>query len=263
MLSGLIKWVTFQGKVMDEFLVSLAKFPPHISILILILAIILTVMSQWKSIVSIFKVLTKQRGKRSCGDCILYISGMKTKCLLKMEAIDKNVLKAQMNYVEIQLHDAVFYLTGTFKKDIDRLGVNISGGEKAREIGYYHEALLNAFEAVKDEFRRSFKENGFHEMSEIEFSTYVRMKYANLLTIAREYLSHRYIETSETIVKLSDRFAEFDEQRFEESTFLCYRNAKQVVVDAKRKKELLEEKFNEEIDSFLRGAMDKPVQPGK
>ena len=239
---------------MDDFLKSLTGMPPAMSVTIMVLAVVLVTASKWGEINKALRWLGRRPQKRSCGDCILYMSGLKEKYQAEIEYVKDNVLRAQMNYVEIQLKDSVFHLSKTFKTDINVLAPDRPGRERVVQLSYYKETLKNALMRIKDEVRRSFKENGFCEISEIEFAQYVKMKFANIITIAREYMSENYIETEDTIVGLAHRFANFDDQKFEEMTFLCYRNAKQIVVDAKRQIADLKSEFKQEVDKFVASA---------
>ena len=187
---------------------------------------------------------------------------IKEKYAADVENVDRNILKTQMNFAEIQLQEILFKLTATFRQDIVTLNPNCNESDRIQEINLYREVLRNSLFEAKDELRRSFKENGFIDMSEIEFSSYIKMKFAGLLTIGKEYMSQHYIETNKTIVLLSHRFSTFDRMPFEEMAFLCYRNAKQVMVDAKKKREELKIKFHKTVDRFLKQATKGSVPDG-
>jgi len=262
MTDPITSWIKLQGLIMTDFLNSIAKMPPVFAIVILLLAIIILGFSKWDDLTGLFRWLTKKRAFRTCSDCLLIMMGMKDKYQADIDEIDKNILKAQMNYVEIQFQDTLFNLTSTFRKDVTTIGADRDISDRLEEMALYREALRNALYAIKDELRRSFKENGFIDMSEIEFSSYVKMKFSGLLTIGREYMSQHYTETAKTIVGLQHRFSTFDSARFEDIAFNCYRNAKQIVLEARKKKEAIKIGFHDKVDGFVKHATKGQIPEG-
>lgn len=227
------------------------KVPGWVALLMMVVFLLIIIVIKWDSVSKMFSFFKKTG--RTCSDCIMIIIGIREKYESEIDKIERCILKAQMNYVEMKLQEIIFYLVGTFKQDIDHLKTNQNEDCIKMEMSLYREALKNSVNgAVKDELRRSFKENGFVEMSEIEFAQYVKQKYRNLLSVARDYLSQYYIESENTIVALKHRFESFNDSRFEEMTFDVFRNARDIVRDAKIRSEDLKNKFMDNIDNFLK-----------
>ena len=228
-----------------------SKVPSWLAVIMLAMAAIITLLSKWEQISKVFgKKHTTH--KRSCGDCVMMIIGIREKFEYEARRLRSSILRAQMTFAEAQIHEAIYQLVRTFRKDLDELGAGKDQDSKNFELTMYRESLKNAINGcVKDEIRRSFKENGFLEMSEVEFSAYVKQKFGTILSMAREYLLQYYPENENTIVTMKYRFENMDEQRFESMVFQIFRNAKEVVIDAKDQEKGLLKEFHYSIDNLV------------
>jgi len=241
---------------MKEIAEFLKGLPPATSIVALFLVIILTIFVKWESIVKFIKWIKgdSAKNKRTCGDCVLILFGIREKYEFERRQIDTNLLRLQMKFAEQKIQEVIFFLSQSFSEDIELLGSDSTNSQRITETALYCEAMKNSLLATKDEIRRSFKENGFGKFSESEYTHYVKEKTSVLITTIRSYLRQHYVETDKTIVKLHDRFKKMDEkyyQKFESWVFEIFGNARDLNKDAYTKKRDLEQKFRNDIDKFV------------
>lgn len=234
---------------MDDF-TWLSKYGPSSSIVILSLIAIVVITLKSENIVNLFNAIFKKKIVRSCGDCLLIIFGIREKYEAEINTSDKNILRSQMSYFEQKAQEITLWLIQSFQDDMDRLGKDAPLSLKIAQSGNYHEALKNAMGAVKDEVRRSFKENGFYELNDAEYSMYVKSKTRTLISIAQSYLS-TYYTTNDAIVSLKYRFDKLDTSRLFDVAFDVFGNAKSVVKESIEKQEKLKSDLKKDIDNFI------------
>jgi hypothetical protein len=232
-----------------DLLVKIFSFKHSVILLLIVLSIITIIKS--KDVIELLNWIFKRRLNRSCGDCLLIMFGIREKYELESNRIQHNILKSQMCYFEQKSQEVLLWLTQSFQDDIEILGKDKPGCMKVIQFGNYQESLKNAMEAVKTEFRRSCKENGFVELSDNEFSTYVKSKTKTLISIAKSYLSTYYTQTEETIVTLKYRFEKLDYNRLTDLSFDIFGYAKSIIKESESKEQELKEKFKTEIDLFV------------
>ncbi len=246
---------------MSELFKFLQKLPNSASVLVLFVALIILIVSKWDSIFKAIKWFSGKKNKkdRTCGDCVLILFGIREKYEYDRIRLDNDLLRSQMRFVEQKLQEIIFFLAQSFNDDIEKLIKKIENADKVKEAALYCEALKNSLLAVKDEIRRSFKENGFSFVSEVEFTQYVKEKTKTLLAISRTYLRQHYIETDSTIVTLNHRFEKMDNNhinKIEDYTFQIFTNAKDMQKDTAKKKKELSIALKKEIDSFVNGSSE-------
>jgi hypothetical protein len=228
----------------------LEKLPPH-TIIAIVIILVIVLLIKFKDIIDFIKWTTKKGTIRTCGDCILIMFGIREKYETESYKIRHNVLRSQMSYFEQKSQEIVLWLTQSFQDDLEKLGSSKPGEMKTAQFGYYQEALKCAMMSVKDEVRRSFKENGFAEFSENEFSNYVKSKLRTLISIAKSYLSTYYIQGSDTIVTLKYRYEKLDYNRLNDIMFDVFGYARDALKEAEAKEKEIKEKFKNEIDLFV------------
>jgi hypothetical protein len=235
---------------MTEVLNFLAKLSPHTTVLIITIVIVSALIKS-KDIIDLVKWFSKKQTTRTCGDCILIMFGIREKYETASFKITQNVLRSQMSYFEQKSRELTTWLTQSFQDDIEELGHDKPSEMKSAQFGYYQEALKCAMLAVKDEIRKAFKENGFSEFSDNEFTSYTRSKLRTVTSIAKSYLNTYYIQNDDTIVPLKYRFEKLDMNKLNDLTFDVFGHAKDVVVEAHNNQKRLEQEFKDEIDSFI------------
>lgn len=110
---------------------------------------------------------------------------------------------------------------------------------------------------MKDELRRSFKENGFHELEGNDFSIYIKNQSKNLISILRNHIINLYppntkgkgikISMEEILEEIDKRERDFDDLFTE-----IYNESKKVVIQDNQSIEEIDKKFEEEITSFAK-----------
>jgi len=234
-------------------LTHLGPWTPYIIIFILLAIVIISLYGQlgWGS--KLFKfVLGKDKSKkRTCTDCIRVILGKTAKFQTRRDILQNNVLKNQMTYAEIKLKEFELYLIQDYKSQLYQRRTPTSNlCIEHKEFLLYQETLLNACETIKSEIRRSFKENGFHELTGTEYSSYVKSKAEALISIGRQYIMSRY-PFEGMIIPLDDRFEMLDKASVSDYTNSIYGRAKEIRLDADREIAELDSKYEKEITEFI------------
>jgi len=188
----------------------------------------------------------------SCSDCRKLIMTRTMKFDADINKVRNCVLRDQMNYAEQKLQEMAFQLSSTYREDIvnNRLpGASIDVIRENKEYILYQEALANSLLPIKNEIRRSLKENGFIDMSAPEFTDYIKNKTKLLITMGQEYIRSRY-PFENMIVKIQDRFNQTPEEMIEGSVNDFYTKAKQMVLDANEKMDEIGEEFDKDMEEL-------------
>ena len=236
---------------MEDLFSWLSKFTPTSSAFILFVILIIVLLVRFKDIFAFVKWVTKRSPARSCGDCILIMFGIREKYETESEQISHSILRLQMSYFEQKIQELLLWLVQSYQDDLELLGKDKPGEIKAQQFGYYQEAIKCALLAVKDEMRKAFKENGFIEFSDNEFSIYVKSKLRTLISIAKSYLTTYYFQNTDTIVTLKYRFEKLDFNHLNDLAFDVFGYARNIVKEMKLKESEIKENFKKEIDVFI------------
>lgn len=108
---------------------------------------------------------------------------------------------------------------------------------------------------MKDELRRSFKENGFHELVGNDFNQYVKNQSKNLISIVRNHIINLYPSNSKgrgIIVSMEEILEEINKKEpfFEDLFFEVYTEAKKFMIQDNNSLNEIDKKFEEEINEF-------------
>lgn len=191
--------------------------------------------------------------KRSCSDCVLLLLGKRERLEHRVEIIENRVLKDQMNFAEQKLIEVQSISLHSYR---ETLKTNASQprdlDQEQLQYRMYQGILSNALMAVKDEIRRSFKENGFETVSGAEFSNYVKDRVTTLASIGRDYVVNLYPYQG-TLVSIEERedFLEKARSQLEDICFEVYIKAKEIKLAAKMKVKEMEKEFADEIEEFI------------
>ncbi len=190
--------------------------------------------------------------KRSCGDCILLLMSKRERFDSQRSFIIGRILKEQMNFAEQKIVEVQNTLLTSYRDILNRKSKGVTGPEENKQYRIYQGVLTSAFFSIKDEIRRSFKENGFENLSGAEFSTYVRSKLVSLVALGKSHINDLYPYEG-MLVTTEDRMKNLDAMlgKLEDICFELYIKAKDIKLDAKKKVELLEKEFAKEMDEFL------------
>jgi hypothetical protein len=148
-------------------------------------------------------------------------------------------------------------IIGKFWGNIIRKIFELLNGEKSETLQYrmFWGLINDAVNIlIKDEIRRSFKENGFHEIGGNEFSQYVKNQSKNLIGILKNHIINLYPPNSKEMkVSMDDilNYIEKKESEFEDFFFEIYIEAKKFKNQDIDHLEQIDKKFEDEINYFI------------
>lgn len=194
--------------------------------------------------------------KRTCGDCIMLLFGKREALQSSLDLVQKNILKQQMNIAEQKLLECQVELLQTYRSSLTEKrdqDIEIDYNREDREYKIYEGALLQAFNCVKDEVRRAFKENGFEDLSGKDFADYVMSKIQLLIGISTSYIDGKYpisgmiIERQEWRKYIQSIYV----HRIEELCFNVFELAKDIKKDSISNSDKLKAQFAEDINTIV------------
>lgn len=195
-----------------------------------------------------------RRSKRSCKDCMVLTFSKREEFEVKHHRLENSILKNQMNFAEHKLDSVLFSLSQDYRDHLKEKRTPTSEPDLEKEHHdylLYEEILKQALAIAKDELRRSFKENGFHELGGVEFQSYVKNKAADLINMTRSYLIHRY-PTTGMLISIDERVERLNIGKMEDICFDVYVNAKEVRNRIEAEINTLEQDFINKIQEMLK-----------
>jgi hypothetical protein len=196
-----------------------------------------------------------RRVKRSCGDCVMILMAQREKYEFNIALTSNRKLKNCMLYAEQKIADMLNILNDTFANALENSrAIRPEEIHSSEDVQYkmFYGLMRDSLVQVKDEIRRSYKENGFYELSEAEFSGYVKDKSRKILSTITTYIRTVYptsgvsVEGHELLTEI-----EFNAHKFQELVFDMYRNAKTVITDIDTEVDDLKKKFSDTIDQLV------------
>lgn len=230
---------------------------PGIIIIIILVTLLVTLAMLGKVNLKIGKniITFGKTAKRSCGDCILLILGKRERLGSQKDFILNRILKEQMNFVEQKILEMQGVFLNSYRTQMHQLSDGeIPESEFNKQYRLYQGLMSTTMMAIKDEFRRSFKENGFEEMSGQEFTHFVKNKLGTIVSLGRDHLFNLYPYES-MIIPVEKRIEWLDSylSRLEDVCFEIYVKAKEIKIEATKKVQSLDKEFSKEIDEFIQG----------
>jgi hypothetical protein len=242
---------------MEHFFAWLVVLPAWSQILLVValIACIFLITKSGYAVVTVGKTKIRlgspNSKQRTCGDCALILFGKTSKYDADSRIILGKVLDDQMTYAS-NLCDNLFlsYLKRYYAKvNIDP---TIEYSKKIKEQSLYKELISNAFDLVKKELRRSFKENGFQSFTEKELTDYIWQKTQDITSTLTGYLVTNYPQT-DMIVSLNDSISIIEDKQLSEAVRNIYNEARTLKNTAEVKAEKLNQEFKTDIDKFIEG----------
>lgn len=206
----------------------------------------------WEWLVGLFSF--KKKRNIDCKDCITIIIGHREKLESKrkekfyqIELLENSVLKSQMNFVEQKIIDLESMFINFYNERI-RLSKNkLIYGNETIQYRMFWGMVRDAFEVkFKDQIRKSFKENGFYNISGNEFAAFVKDKHKATISMFTQHIINLYPSPStDMIVSMEDVLTFIDNinPKFEDRIFEIY-------IEAKKIKKNVDDKINEVIEKF-------------
>jgi len=194
--------------------------------------------------------------KRTCGDCILLTMGKRENLQSDLDMIQKNILKQQMNVAEQKLLEChveilqTYRSTITSKRDLKKEPDFI---REDKEYKIYEGALSQSLYQVKDEIRRSFKENGFEELEQIQFLDYVKGRVQLLVGISTSYVDGKYPNENMIVARVEwlHYIQDIYIHKIEAMCSELFQRAREIKIQSDKEVNSLKTKFKEDIDEFI------------
>jgi len=186
--------------------------------------------------------------KRSCGDCVLLLMGEREKLEFKVRSKINKVMKTQMTFVEQKLIEIQTTLLNAVSKKIVKESTIDESVHYKLIYGLFKDSLHN----IKDEIRRSFKDNGFWDMDVSNFSNYLKDRTLVLNSMFIQYVQNMYPDRGG--VMETDTLIEIIESKSALLTSLIhdlYMYSRDVKIETDKEVREAQRVFTEWIDKFI------------
>jgi hypothetical protein len=194
--------------------------------------------------------------KRSCGDCILFVMSEREKYEIKISGARDKILKHQMNYFEQKTIEIQEVIESLFSEALNSTKtqalLTVHGIASDVEYKFFSELLKDTLHQVKNEMRRSYKDNGYSEMTASDFSNYVRDKGRLIMNIITLHIKSMYpaqgmlINLTDILTGLSYKTPEITEIIRE-----CFEYSKEVTMETDKQIESYKKEFSDWVDKFI------------
>lgn len=189
--------------------------------------------------------------KRSCSDCLHIITSEYEKYNFNKKIRADKVLTYRMNYTEEKLLEIENEIIALFDKRIDRRSNQKEKG-LAVESKMFYGLLREVLYKVKKEIRRSCKENGFCELSELEFTNFINDKVKIIMSIITRELKKIY-PAYDTIIPIDTIISDIESVYEDIHEYIkdIFVYAKQVIEENEKEAEEMRERFRKWLDCFI------------
>jgi len=224
---------------------------------VIILLVVLIIRGKWLVELILDKFFNKNNNQikkhRSCGECISYIFILREKLQHEKDNIIGSILRQQMGYSEQKIAEVSSIFYSKYREIIVKKRKTHNMDEEGKQCLLFLGLLRETLSLIKDELRRSFKENGFHTISGTLFQEYVRGKQRHLLALSKQNLIDRY-PLADMIVTVEDGIKNINTllPQLEDLLFDVYTKAKEIKIDSEDKIDKLNNSFTETIDSYIK-----------
>ena len=187
--------------------------------------------------------------KRGCGDCILVIMAEREKYELKFRGEKDRVLKTQMIFAE---HKIIEIQTLLMRNMLEKISAAARSYDESVQYKLILGIIKDAFVTIKNELRRSFKDNGFHELSGSELSVYTKNETNSLINIIIQHVQNIYPD-NDNILDISEIVKAIlaIKPDIEPVVHDIYANAKNTQEDVGERIVDIQKQFCSWVDSFI------------
>jgi len=195
------------------------------------------------------------RKKRSCGDCVLIMMGEREKHEFNLRKTVDRILKTQMTFAEQKLIEVQTLLIDAYAS---KYSIVRNSQEKnpciddAVQNKLFYGLLKDVLLIIKDEIRRSYKDNNFYNLGDLEFSNYVKDKTKTIMSILNQHIRNIY-PSSGVVVDGQGTIdiIESTSRDIEHIILEMYIQAKETKMDIKKQIDGIQKDFGSWIDTFL------------
>lgn len=192
--------------------------------------------------------------KRSCGDCVLLLMGEREKYEFKIRREKDKIMKTQMTFAEQKLIEVLTNMSNNVSFKIsESIKDKSTVVEESVQYKLVHSLLKDSLLHIKDEIRRSFKDNGFYSLTGSEFSWYVKERTHTISSMFSQYMRNIYPDRG-GVLQLHKILKSMEK----EATFLAgiindiYSYAREVRVETDEKVKNMQKEFGTWVDNFTK-----------
>ncbi len=192
--------------------------------------------------------------KRTCGDCILLLMGEREKFEFKIRREMDKVMKTQMTFAEQKLIEVQTKVSNNISTTIhESIENKTTTVEESVQYKLVYGLMKDSLFHVKDEIRRSFKDNGFYDINGSEFSWYVKERTQVITSMLSQYMRNIYPDRG-GVLPLQKILKSMEK----ESTFLSgiindiYSYAREVRLECDEKVKEIQTQFGTWVDNFTK-----------
>jgi uncharacterized protein involved in tolerance to divalent cations len=194
--------------------------------------------------------------KRSCGDCLRLLMGEREKYEFKINQESNKVLKTQMSFAEQKLME----MQNEFMKPIivainkhveNNPGTDSLGADENIQYKLVYGLLKDVLFTIKDEIRRSFKENGFYHMENSDFNIYLGDRLKIIKSMLTQYIRNIFPDRS-NIIRSEEILCIIENQNENFSKIFreIYTFAQTTRLDSDQKISEIKDEFTKWVDTF-------------
>ena len=180
--------------------------------------------------------------KRTCSDCILLIMGEREKFELQFRREKDRILKTQMIFAEKKLIEIQILL-------LTKLSEEVKLTPFQHKI--VHGIMRDSFQSIKDELRRSFKDNGFYDLNGVELNSFIKDQSSSIINMMYQYVQNI---DSDTVIDFDKIRNVIKLNHLELSSIISemYENAKNAKNEIERRIDSVKEEFGKWVDNFVK-----------
>lgn len=226
----------------------------HISIITIIFVILVIFSISGNLVIDLSKkkLSIGKNNKISCKDCLNLLLARRIQYETIFYTTTNKILRDQMNFAEHKLHIVKNLLVEMYRRNIKQYNNLHNIEEEKKEVILYKELISSGLRDVKDEIRRSYKDNGFHNLDSRSLDDYIKDRYDYIDSLFKSYLSYNYPNTMMIPLDEKLRIAEVEVvPEFKEIIKEIYVNAKDVRVNIEKQLEDLQKQFIDQLDKVV------------
>lgn len=150
-----------------------------------------------------------------------------------------------------------FFIGKFWKKVIAWIGEKISiSSTETLQYRMFWGILTNATQLlIKDELRRSFKENGFDELNGAEFSNYVKDKHKIVMSMLKQHIINLYPPNNSNLIVSMDEIIKYIDGKnsyYEDLMFNIFTEAKQLKKNGVEIENKIEDDFLKDVEHYVK-----------